>query len=64
MDYRLKFEVCVPSALYFLVNTCLFCLYHGYIIYIIFSSVAVDELPRVELELNKALCRVKAFKVT
>lgn len=30
----------------------------------IFSSDVVDELPRVELELNKARCRVKAFKVT
>lgn len=30
----------------------------------IFSSDVVDELPRVELELNKARCRVKAFEVT
>lgn len=30
----------------------------------IFSSDVVDELPCVELELNKARCRVKAFKVT
>lgn len=32
--------------------------------YILVSSDVVDELPRVEVELNKAQCRVKAFKVT
>lgn len=43
---------------------CLFYLCHGYKYYILASFDVVDELPHVEVELNKAQCRVKAFKVT